>query len=129
MRTRLDRGLALAMILAGCSTAISTMAQGTLVQVQEVREAPLTQTLTLSGELKAPRITALSARVEGYIKRVDFQAGDKVSAGQSVIQLDDEIPRLELSRLQSVLKEADSLMADQQRRADEAADLIENNNF
>jgi membrane fusion protein (multidrug efflux system) len=129
VRTQLDRGLALAMILAGCSIATSTMAQGTPVQVQEVREAPLAQTLTLSGELKAPRITALSARVEGYIKRVDFQAGDKVSAGQSVIQLDDEIPRLELSRLQSVLKEADSLMVDQQRRADEAADLIENNNF
>jgi membrane fusion protein, multidrug efflux system len=129
LRWRLLRNFTAWTTVIGCAIAQTSWAQGTPVQVENVRKAPLRQTLTLSGALEAPRLTALSARVEGYIVRADFQAGDKVSAGHSVIQLDDEIPRLELSRLQAVLKEADSLMADQQRRVDEAADLIENDNF
>lgn len=128
--SRLQTGiLRCLMLIIASAMANLASAQNTVVQVQEVLRAPLNQTVTLSGNLRSPKYTALSARVEGYINSIGVQAGDSVSAGQGVIQLDDEIPGLEHKRLQTVLKEAQSLMRDQQRRAEEAADLIEKDNF
>jgi RND family efflux transporter MFP subunit len=91
--------------------------------------APLQESLNLSGGLRSPQLTALSAQVDGYVTGVAVQAGDRVQADQVVITLDDTLPRLELVRLESALVEAQSLLADQQRRSREAARLMNENNF
>ena len=81
------------------------------VEVATVIEAPLQQSLNLSGSLRAPQHSALSAQVDGYVTAVPVQAGDRVQPGQVVIALDDTLPKLELERLQSALREAESLLA------------------
>jgi RND family efflux transporter MFP subunit len=99
------------------------------VEVVAVIEAPLQEQLNLSGSLRSPRLSALSSQVDGYVIEVPVQAGDQVQAGQVVISLDDTLPRLELTRLESALHEAQSQLADQQRRSREAARLMNENNF
>ena len=99
------------------------------VEVATVIAAPLQEQLNLSGSLRSPQLSALSSQVDGYVIAVPVQAGDHVQAQQVVISLDDTLPRLELSRLESALREAQSQLEDQQRRSREAARLMNESNF
>jgi RND family efflux transporter MFP subunit len=98
------------------------------VEVASVRAAPLEHAITLSGNIRSPQTTELSAQIDGYITQVRVLPGDRVSAGQVAITLDDELPQLELKRLRSALREAETLYRDQQRRTREAQGLIADNN-
>ncbi len=99
------------------------------VEVARIILAPIAETVTLAGSFRSPQNSALSARVAGYITEFVVQAGDRVEQGQLLVTLDDNIARLELQRREALLREAEALVADQQRRVREAADLIAANNF
>jgi multidrug efflux system membrane fusion protein len=123
---RADRTTIIPLLLVAFSAGAQQAAN---VEVTAVRLAPLRQTITLAGSLRSPQFSALSARVDGYVTSVTVEAGDHVEPGQVLITLDDEVASLELQRMQAVLSEAQTLLADQRRRVQEAADLIEANNF
>ncbi len=99
------------------------------VEVASITRASMAHTVTLSGSLRSPQSSAISARVAGYVTGFAVEAGTRVVPGQLLLTLDDEIAGLELKRREAVLREAEALVADQQRRVSEAADLIEANNF
>ena len=99
------------------------------VEVASITRTAMQRTVTLAGSLRSPQISAISARVAGYVTGFAVEAGTRVDPGQLLLTLDDEIAGLELQRREAVLREAEALAADQQRRVSEAADLIEANNF
>jgi membrane fusion protein (multidrug efflux system) len=98
------------------------------VEVAAVVSAPMEDRLTLTGDIRSPQQAPLSSQIDGYVTEVRVLPGDRVEANQVVVTLDDELPRLELQRLEAALAEAESLYADQQRRTLEAEGLIEDNN-
>ena len=110
--------------------AVSSQAQSPVrVSVAGVVEAPMNQLLSLSGTLRSPQHTALSAQVDGYVTGIRVQPGDHLEQGQVLLTLDDELPRLEQQRLQAALAEAEALLSDQKRRTREARNLMDENNF
>ena len=96
--------------------------------VADVVSQPLEQRITLSGDVRSPQQVDLAAQVDGYVTDVRVQPGDHVEEGQVAITLDDELPRLELERLEAALAEEESLYRDNRRRTLEAEGLIQDNN-
>lgn len=83
----------------------------------QVAVAPATQTdmpdtLAGIGELEATRQVMVTAESSGLVRALYFQAGERVKAGQTLVQLNDAPERGELARLQA---QADNAKAHLQR--------------
>lgn len=59
-----------------------------LVRVDEVREAPLTQSVPVIGRLVANRLGDVAARINGPVDAFRIEVGDRVEGGQVVAVLD-----------------------------------------
>lgn len=99
------------------------------VDVARLDVAASTETLSLSGSLQAERSTGLSPRIDGLVKSVAVDAGDRVSAGQVLLTLDDAQARLVLARLQAEQARARALRDEAARRVAEAEPLVAQRSF
>lgn len=94
-----------------------------LVGIAKAERTEIVEELTLTGTLTSPHRAELSAEVQGRVATIAVDAGDQVEAGQTLLELDDEIARLELAQAEASLREAVTELEDAQRRLREAQDL------
>jgi RND family efflux transporter MFP subunit len=78
----------------------------------------------LSGTLTADRQAGLSPRVDGLVQRVAVDAGSKVKAGETLMQLDDAVARLALERARAQAAEARTAFEEAERRLVEGRRLL-----
>jgi RND family efflux transporter MFP subunit len=99
------------------------------VRVEPVVFAPIMEQLPLSGSVLSPRSSDLAPQESGQVKRMLVDEGDLVEAGEVLLELDAEITRLELQRLEALHEEAQLMYQDAKRLADEGRRLIGDKNI
>ena len=79
-------------LLASLLAAWSVLAQEqpALVQVDEVRTEPLSQTAPVLGRIVTDQQGVVATRVAGPVEKVEVQVGDRVAAGDPLVWLDSE---------------------------------------
>jgi multidrug efflux pump subunit AcrA (membrane-fusion protein) len=87
--------IALALALAACGGAspveIETAPRTPVrVEVEQLTAEVIPQTVPLTGVVRARRQATLAAQVMGAVRRVAVEEGQRVSAGQPLIELDDQ---------------------------------------
>jgi HlyD family secretion protein len=97
--------------LAGCAAhaggaAAAGQAQPLPVTAQAVRVGSITSTFSLTGTVVPARQADLASVASGTIRSVDVQIGDRVTAGELLVQIDDSTLRAELAQDEAALTEA-----------------------
>ncbi len=81
--------------------------------------------LDLTGSVTAQRRAELSPRVSGLVARIHVDVGDRVRAGQALIELDNELARLARQRDQAQLDEARARVREAERLHAENRSLVD----
>lgn len=97
----------------GAPPAEMTSAPKTPVRVEVERLTAETspQTVALTGVVQARRKATIAARVMGSVRRVAVEEGQRVSAGQPLIELDDQQFASGVSAARAMRAEADAAIA------------------
>lgn len=112
-----------------CSCGLLYAAEPVPVYVVEAKVGPLIEILPLTGTITSERTAALSPRVSGLVLKVNVDAGDRVSAGDVLIELDPTLAKLDLNRAEAALNEAKVTLKEARRLSDEALDLSKSKNI
>ena len=115
------------LILAVQPLAVPAAGQDRLapVDVVEVREAPIVRPVSLSGSVTSPRRAELSTAIAGLVQALHVEIGDRVAAGDLLLQLDRDLERLTLEQAQAAVREAEADLAEASRRLDVGRRLLE----
>ena len=116
-------GLWVGLLSAGATQAQSPPP----VEIAVAEQTHIIEAVRLSGTLTAKRRARLSPEVAGRVAKLDVDAGDRVTAGQILLQLDDELAELALAQAKAVRRESAAALADARRRLGEAQDLAKDN--
>jgi RND family efflux transporter MFP subunit len=132
MRTRPPRPAAARWLSTGCAVVFLALPLSNAIAQQRppvalaiAEETELVREVALSGSLTSPRRARLAPEVAGRTVTLAAEAGDRVSEGDRLLQLDPEIARIELRRAEAALDEAATGLADARRRLGDARDLAE----
>ena len=89
----------------------------TLVRVAEVRSGALETELRVPAEVQAVARSQLASGADGAVVRVDAEVGDRVTAGQVLVRVDDRLPRarVEVARAQLEQARAEAELAAKER--------------
>ncbi len=90
------------------------------VNVGTAEERPIVRTVRVSGTVTSPNAAMLSPSVGGLVAKFNVDAGDRVAAGEVLVELDAELQTLELRRREAELRQIEAALADSRRRLDEA---------
>jgi multidrug efflux system membrane fusion protein len=96
-RHRLLGVLAITLTVSGCGGAAAGKAKTAWtmpVQVQAVGERPVAQEIRAGGTLDPAEVVQVTNGVVGIAERVAFNAGDRVEAGQVLVEIEPERYRL-----------------------------------
>ena len=99
------------------------------VYVVEAKIAPVIENLPLTGTVTSGRSAALSPRVSGLVSKVNVDAGDRVTAGDVLVELDPVLAKLALNRSQAALNESKVALQESIRLSDEARNLAKSKNI
>ena len=99
----------------------SIVHRGPRVEVVAATRGPEKRTITLLADVRSNAVATLYAKVSGYIKAVNVDRGDKVTAGQVVAQI--ESPELELQ-----YQAAQTDLAHKRRNLDRSVELLAKGN-
>ena len=94
------------------------------VEVREAREAELINEIPVSGSVSASQIALLSSQLAGLVKRIHVEAGDQVTRGDLLVELDSEMAEIALDSARASANSAREASTDSQRRFNEAQALI-----
>ena len=117
--------LLLALLLSGSLSAASGRAP--LVVVSSAYTDTVIRQIPLTGTIRSARVAQLSAAVSGQVETVNVEAGDRVDAGDTLLQLDREIEQITLQSLQAETEQAKAEVADAKRRYQDAKRLRKQN--
>lgn len=95
-------------------TGTGRVETATRVALAPVQRVSFPRGVAAVGSLRSDESVVLRPEVSGRIQRLNFQEGARVAAGQVLVQLDDSVPRAELSQAQANL----SLAQSQYRRSE-----------
>jgi len=101
----------LACIAAGCSKSETAQARGRdtgvkPVKVEAVRQETVRRAVEVVGTLAAVDQVTVSSETEGKVSRILADLGDRVTAGQALIQLDDEKQQYNFDQQKAALARA-----------------------
>jgi RND family efflux transporter MFP subunit len=101
----------LAWIAAGCSKSETAQARGRdtgvkPVQVEAVRQETVRRAVEVVGTLAAVDQVTVSSETEGKVSRILADLGDRVTAGQALIQLDNEKQQYNFDQQKAALARA-----------------------
>jgi membrane fusion protein, multidrug efflux system len=101
----------LAWIAAGCSKSETAQARGRdtavkPVSVEEVRQETVRRAVEVVGTLAAVDQVTVSSETEGKVSRILADLGDRVTAGQALIQLDNEKQQYNFDQQKAALARA-----------------------
>ena len=108
----------LILITAACSRVKTTLAAtgtqpaASAEQVETVADSPIVDTYRASGTVRARYTAAIAAKIVANILEIRVQAGDRVTAGQTLIVLDRGNLQANLRRAESACAEAESAIAE-----------------
>jgi len=117
------------MLLSVPQTGISQVSVPVPVYVVEARIAPVVENLPLTGTVTSERSAALSPRISGLVAKMNVDAGDRVFAGDVLLELDVVLAKLALNRAHAALNETRAALKEAVRLSDEARDLAKNKNI
>lgn len=100
------------------NTAVAQNA--TPVQVATANLAPIIEEVLLTGTVTSPRVSQLSASVDGLVQQVYVDAGDHVARGALLLELDSELEKIALGSAQASIRKAQAELADARRRLSDA---------
>jgi RND family efflux transporter MFP subunit len=111
MVLRLTAALVVAAATAACSKTESAQARGRdeaakPVQVEQVKQEAIRRSVEVVGTLAAVDEVTVSAEAEGRVSRLLADLGDRVSAGQTLVELDREKPQYNLDQQKAALARA-----------------------
>ncbi|MBN1867538.1 efflux RND transporter periplasmic adaptor subunit [Candidatus Sumerlaeota bacterium] len=108
--------LSLACVLTGCGRGDGGVAQprkkAPLVQVETVAAGRIARSIDLTGEVVPIESILIAAMVEGPIGFCPWREGDRVEAGQKLIEIDREMYRAEVKAADAALAVAQAKLAD-----------------
>ncbi|MEJ2275722.1 MAG: biotin/lipoyl-binding protein, partial [Woeseiaceae bacterium] len=90
------------------------------VQVAVAEKQSIVNRVRVSGTITSPQASVLSPSVGGLISKMNVDAGDRVEAGDVVVELDRELAALELQRREAEMEQMDAALANARRLLDEA---------
>jgi RND family efflux transporter MFP subunit len=93
------------------------------VVVAVAERAPVVSMVELTGSITAKRQASLSSRASGLVRKVKVDAGDRVKAGEVLMELDDDLARLALERVKVEKEQAALELKDATRLVEEVRDL------
>jgi RND family efflux transporter MFP subunit len=101
---------------AGGAPAGGGAAMALPVQIDTLQPKPVEQVSEFVGTIKSRRSTTIQPQVEGLITHIHVKSGDRVKAGDDLMEIDSRPQQAALSSLQSVkaAREADVAYAQQQ---------------
>lgn len=82
-----------------------------IVRVDAVRTEPLVQTVPVIGRLVATQAGSISSRIDGPVRAVHVQIGDRVAAGEIVAELDTAALQVQRTLAEARFGEARALLA------------------
>lgn len=103
--------------------AIAAKDKSPLVVVTAVSARDVIEQVPLSGTLASHRVAELSPEISGQVEVVHVDVGDRVKAGDVLIELDPEIEQLHLEALQASVQQASVELVDSRRRLEDAQRL------
>lgn len=113
----------IALVLMGYSFTLQAQSKALPVKVATAEIAPLYETLTLHGTLKAELSADLSLAVGGLVKGVDVDIGSQVKEGELLLSLDDEITRQEWIQARALYHSSQTRLQEAQRQVAEGEQL------
>jgi len=99
------------------------------VVVDEARISNVVKQVPLTGTVTSPKVGDLSAQINGYVKTVKVDIGDRVKKGDVLLELDREIEQLNLQATRAATEQARAQLADAKRRYESAKRLEKENNI
>ncbi len=85
-------------LLAGAGVAAWAWSRGPSVLVVRVQRAEVVQTVVASGRVLPPSRLEIASVVLGAVRAVHVDVGDRVTAGETLVELDDADARAQLER-------------------------------
>jgi len=115
LHQRISTVLAVA-VLAACGGAPPAETESTektpvQVEVEQLAVETIPQTIPLTGVVRARRQATIAAQVMGAVRRVAVEEGQRVSAGQALIELDDQQLTSGVAAARAMREEADAAIA------------------
>lgn len=121
---RLNAFRLLPVVLLACASHGVALAQaGDPVSVVTPASTVVQDVRSFTGSVTAERVSALSPTIDGLVSEIFVDAGDRVGQGDPVLQLDNELARLEQRRVQASVDEGRARLAEAQRVAAETETL------
>jgi membrane fusion protein, multidrug efflux system len=96
------------------------------VYVVEAKVGSVVESLPLTGTVTSERSAALSPRISGLVAKMNVDSGDRVFAGDVLLELDAVLANLALNRAQAALDETRVVLKEAIRLRDEASYLVKN---
>ena len=115
-----------ALALLGCLICVSTLSYAQSpapVAVIAPQKRTASQSVQLSGTVRAVQVAEISSRIDGAVATVLVDDGSRVNAGDELIALDDRLESIELTRLEAELAQAQATFDEAQRLVHEALRL------
>ncbi|MGE5624042.1 MAG: efflux RND transporter periplasmic adaptor subunit [Bacillota bacterium] len=110
-RTAILGFAAAALFMAGChadrGTASDDAGPGIAAQTLTVQERPAQAYAVVPGTVVSLRRAEIASRLMGYVRSVNVQAGDRVQAGQALLEIDASDVTGNLQQAQAVFDEAE----------------------
>lgn len=104
--------MVLLLALAGCGNSPGNPGGGTdrrpavLVEVELARRMPLSSTVSATGSIAAKNEVKIIAQTEGKIIKLDVEEGDRVRAGDVLVQLDASVLRAQTNEAEAQMIDA-----------------------
>ncbi len=93
------------------------------VQVETVSTRDVLRQINVTGTVTSPRTAVLSTAVAGLVAELTIDEGDRVEAGDALLQLDAELAQLALERALAAVRQREIAVADATRRFIEAEEV------
>jgi RND family efflux transporter MFP subunit len=90
------------------------------VRVAVVEDSAIRSSIEVSGTATSPRTATLSTAVAGMVAQLTVDAGRRVAAGDTLLELDAELVALAAQRLSAQVQQREIALADARRRFEEA---------
>ncbi|WP_439509813.1 hypothetical protein [Marinimicrobium koreense] len=94
----------LLLLAAACTSA----QEPTKVEAVRVVERPVIETVPLTGSVTAEQRSLLSPQVAGLVSRLAVDAGDRVDAGDLLLELDSELVSIDRDQAAADLASAEA---------------------
>jgi len=84
----------------------NTQASTLAVEALEITRGQLVSSISASGTIEGIREAFVVSETQGIVEQVSFELGQSVEKGQILLQVDDEIPRLNMQQAEEQLENA-----------------------